>query len=31
MAQIGRAIEKLVIADVVQFNERELAAYESVA
>ena len=30
MAQIGRAIEKLVIADVVQFNERELAAYESV-
>ena len=30
MAQIGRAIEKLVIADVVQFNECELAAYESV-
>ena len=27
MSQIGRAIEKLVIADVVKFNERELAAY----
>lgn len=27
MSQIGRAIEKLVITDVVKFNERELAAY----
>ena len=27
MSQIGRAIEKLVIVDVVKFNERELAAY----
>lgn len=30
MALIGRAIEKCVIADVVAFNEREMAAYEQV-
>lgn len=30
MATIGRAIEKIVIADVVQFSEREMNAYQQV-
>lgn len=30
MALIGRAVEKLVIADVVAFSEREMAAYKQV-
>lgn len=30
MALIGRVVEKLVIADVVAFSEREMAAYEQV-
>lgn len=30
MATIGRAIEKIVMADVVQFSEREMNAYQQV-
>ena len=30
MAKLGRAIEKLVIADVVKYADREMAAYEQV-